>query len=353
MMKFVWILILNGAVITSFAQNVSMIPSPSPSDGSVTLSDQPSMTKLPTLLVDENQTTMSPKPIYVYIIDDELYDHEIKSFVDFFQSYPSFRRANWKYLIAVLGFTTLFWVISSNYFLIYSQQLDCCWKSLFIITTTISVFFDVTSGTANIVPYFSFRNVYAVGVALHCFATPMHLLIPRLNNTSSTGDDISVGTNVSNESAITERMDGYLFPILFLGEFVEIFAIVYSTIIIAPEEPTVDQQSDEALTDEALTEAQLQLIISLGVLVLGSLLILIIACCIREQNPETAFNVLICGFQIIYLAVVIIAATSDWRRLLWLLPEVPLETIMLLAPKTGTRGAAEQQTVADDKNRDT
>ena len=180
----------------------------------------------------------------------------------------------------------------------------------------------------------------------------MHLLIPRLNNTSSTGDDISVGTNVSNESAITERMDGYLFPILFLGEFVEIFAIVYSTIIIAPEEPTVDQQSDEALTDEALTEAQLQLIISLGVLVLGSLLILIIACCIREQNPETAFNVLICGFQIIYLAVVIIAATSDWRRLLWLLPEVPLETIMLLAPKTGTRGAAEQQTVADDKNRD-
>ena len=183
MMKSVWMLILNGAVITSFAQNLSMIPSPSPSDGSVTLSNQPSMTKLPTLLVDENQTTMSPKPIYVYIIDDELYDHEIKSFVDFFQSYPSFRRANWNYLIAVLGFTTLFWVISSNYFLMYSRHLDCCWKSLFIITTTISVFFDVTSGTVNIVPYLSFRNVYAVGAALHCLATPIHLLIPRLNNT--------------------------------------------------------------------------------------------------------------------------------------------------------------------------
>lgn len=35
------------------------------------------------------------------------------------------------------------------------------------------------------------------------------------------------------------------------------------------------------------------------------------------------------GMQIIYVLIVVIAATEDWNRLWWLLPEVPFETISL------------------------
>lgn len=38
------------------------------------------------------------------------------------------------------------------------------------------------------------------------------------------------------------------------------------------------------------------------------------------------------GMQVIYLVIVVIAATEDWKRLLWLLPEVPFETMTLTVP---------------------
>jgi hypothetical protein len=48
-----------------------------------------------------------------------------------------------------------------------------------------------------------------------------------------------------------------------------------------------------------------------------------------EQGSKYACTATIIGLQITYFIVVFIAATSDWTRLLWLIPEVPFETIAM------------------------
>ena len=44
------------------------------------------------------------------------------------------------------------------------------------------------------------------------------------------------------------------------------------------------------------------------------------------QSSE-CIKILICAFQIMYIVITVVTATSDWRRLLWFIPVVPFETI--------------------------
>ena len=45
------------------------------------------------------------------------------------------------------------------------------------------------------------------------------------------------------------------------------------------------------------------------------------------QSSE-CIKILMCVFLIMYIVVTVVAATSDWRRRLWFIPEVPFETIL-------------------------
>jgi len=49
----------------------------------------------------------------------------------------------------------------------------------------------------------------------------------------------------------------------------------------------------------------------------------------RTKDVFEVYRVTGYGMQFTYTVVVLVAASEDWKHLLWLLPEVPFETISL------------------------
>ena len=126
---------------------------------------------------------------------------------------------------------------------------------------------------------------YALGSAFHFVATPIHLFIPW---------DVT--------DAWIERVDVFLCLLMFVG----FFAIVTS------------------IYDE----------IQRGILVIGGFALFAFYMSynitgrswLLLQSSE-CIKILICVFLIMYIVITVVTATSDWRRRLWFIPEVPFETI--------------------------
>ena len=225
---------------------------------------------------------------------------EILSFIDFFEDYSRL------YLVLTITISGSVWLIFYFFYDIpHGTSIECNYSILLFLSFVISAFFDLTTGAANAASDSNFpRRMYAVGSALHFSASPIHMIIPKFSDT-------------------TERCDIPLFFALFAGEFLELLAVVFTTV-----------------SEENRRTSHICLI----VLTLGSFAVLIFLCRKVCSNPQQTLNGLMCGFQIMYIIIVIVAATNDWRRLLWLLPEVPFETISLLLRNIGTEASSDHQT---------
>ena len=226
---------------------------------------------------------------------------EILSFIDFFEDYSRL------YLVLTITISGSVWLVFYFFYDIpHGTSIECNYSMLLFLSFVTSAFFDLTTGAANAAGDSNFpfaSRMYAVGSALHFSASPIHMIIPK--------------------SIYTERCDIPLFFALFAGEFLELLAVVYTT-----------------FGDENRVPSNICLI----VLTLGSFAVLIFLCRKVCSNPQQTLNGLMCGFQIMYIIIVIVAATNDWRRLLWLLPEVPFETISLLLRNIGTEASSDHQT---------
>ena len=224
---------------------------------------------------------------------------EILSFIDFFEDYSRL------YLVLTITISGSVWLVF-YFFSNIPGCIECNYSMLLFLSFVTSAFFDLTTGAANAAGDSNFpfaSRMYAVGSALHFSASPIHMIIPKFSD--------------------TERCDIPLFFALFAGEFLELLAVVYTT-----------------FGDENRVPSNICLI----VLTLGSFAVLIFLCRKVCSNPQQTLNGLMCGFQIMYIIIVIVAATNDWRRLLWLLPEVPFETISLLLRNIGTEASSDHQT---------
>jgi len=72
--------------------------------------------------------------------------------------------------------------------------------------------------------------------------------------------------------------------------------------------------------------------VSATLLSIGALVVWCILAAFASSDTKDVFKVyrrVGYGMQVTYVGIVLIAATEDWKRLLWLLPEVPFETTAL------------------------
>lgn len=217
-------------------------------------------------------------------------DEEILSFIDFFESYSS------EFLVLTALIAGGVWLSFRCWS--WGDATECYCTIHLFFTAVVCAFFDLTSGAANAITDHGPRKLHAIGSALHCVAIPIHMIIPN--------------------SEYTARVDFFMFYLLFVGEFLELLAMVMS-----------------------ISDDKIQWVTCVVVLSVGGFTVLTYLCHQTCSNPAIALKGLVAGFQIMYIIIVTIAATSNWRRLLWILPEVPFETLSLLARNTGTRDAAE------------
>lgn len=83
-----------------------------------------------------------------------------------------------------------------------------------------------------------------------------------------------------------------------------------------------------------------QLILAAILLSVGATVIFICYCAVSNegdvlddenvQRTRAAVGIVSLGYQVIYLLIVLIAAIGHPERLLWILPEIPFETIMIV-----------------------
>lgn len=160
----------------------------------------------------------------------------------------------------------------------------------------IDIFFDVTSGAANWQVGTTINRTHAVGSALHSIAASLM----RWTDTEEWVDTLFVvhGTNIA-----------------WVAELLEMAAIV-------------------------ATLSGWQLILTAILLSVGAIFIFICYCAVSNegdvfddenvQRARAAVGIVSLGYQVIYLLIVLIAAIGHPERLLWILPEIPFETIMIV-----------------------
>lgn len=154
------------------------------------------------------------------------------------------------------------------------------------------IFFDITSASANWATKSGANRAHAIGSLVHgiCAALKYH-------DTLKQNEQVRLDTNAT--------LAGYT----FLAEILELSSIL-STL-------------------EGWRKG-----ISATWLAIGAWAILNLYLD-QDEPPGKDVNVfrrVVYGMQLIYVVIVFIAATEDWNRLLWLLPEIPFETISTLAP---------------------
>ena len=235
---------------------------------------------------------------------------EILTFLDFFQDHYSVL-----YLIATTATTVGLWCIVLGVGWCIGSEVRYEWSTSVWVTAVMSAFFDLTSGAANAGVESGPTMLYALGAVFHFVAIPIHMFIPR------DGGDIG-----------NYRVDVYLCYLMFIGEILELAAIVMSL----NDECEVMEVYDHYFTEtsEESEDVPVQWIICFSVLSFGAPAILLFFSWMIRSNPDLALKILVYGFQITYIFIVVVAAISDWRRLLWLLPEVPLELISLYSRPT-------------------
>jgi len=146
------------------------------------------------------------------------------------------------------------------------------------------IFFDVTSASANWAAGSKANKVHAIGSLFHGIGAARRY-------DRNEGKDRGFGTTKFGTT-----------PWSYYGEILELSAIV-STL-------------------EGWRQT-----LGITVLCLGAIL----ACCCRE-DADTPVGYRRCGgylMEMVYVAIVVSAATEDWTRLLWILPQVPIETVAL------------------------
>ncbi|KAI2495125.1 hypothetical protein MHU86_8730 [Fragilaria crotonensis] len=207
----------------------------------------------------------------------------ILTFVDFFKEGYSE-----SYLITVSMFAVQAYLLCLIGGIIHKKPL--------MFLAGIDIFFDITSGAANWQVGTTINRTHAVGSALHSIAASLM----RWTDTKEWVDTLFVdkGTNIA-----------------WVAELLEMAAIV-------------------------ATLSGWQLILAAIILSVGASVVFIRYCAVINegesfgdayvQRTRAAVVIVSLGYQVISLLIVLIAAIGHPERLLWILPEIPFETIMIV-----------------------
>jgi hypothetical protein len=201
---------------------------------------------------------------------------EIRSFVDFFTDHYSLPT-----LIVACIVLGVVWCCSV-----------CCSfdGNRAPLLSCVELFFDITSAAANSRVKTGPNIVHAIGSLVHACGAAFRLSgnngEPHSSAAFAAALFFSFPGEVLELGAISAALEGWRVPacicVLILGSFV--------TFLMAFVFPAGDNE---------------------------------------DEHSKRIYVVVGYGFQAIYAIVVIIAATEDWRRLLWILPEFPVKTITL------------------------
>lgn len=209
---------------------------------------------------------LSPKSISVKLLPTDVFVYQWKMAAEILNFLDVVNNYSSVYLIVTTVASAVLWIISSI-------------NSPNVWLTGPGIIIDIMSGAANFAEPYMVNKVHAVGSGLHCFMTPIFWY-----RDADSGDET------------------FSCFIIWLSEILELSAIVVS----------LDgwQQT-----------------VAIIFLAVGGILAVFYLC----ADTEVAKNKLVGSiFQAVYFLIVVVAATSDWSRLLWLLPEVPLETLLLI-----------------------